>query len=138
VIMAGVKHSSAKAPYRPGAARANIRRTRMVTRLEWYAVRCVFQHKSLRPRGRKKHVYEERIIAVCATTEGVAIRNAEALEYEGDSGAVRYLGFAESYRMSGPPSVSGAELFSLMRSSSLCPARFISQYFDDGSEHRRT
>ena len=102
-----------------------------MSELSWYGVRCVFRHREL-------GVYEERVTLWRARSldDAIGRGESEAREYCADLDGVEYVGFAESYRMDGVPG-EGAEVFSLMRSSSLSAPRFLSRYFADGSEHRR-
>jgi len=106
---------------------------------DWYAARAVCRHIGLRPRRRQKHVYEERIVILRAASETEAIRKAErdAGKYADANTGVEYMGFVETFRLFDSRIRSGSEVFSLMRSSSLSAARFLSRYFANGSEHRR-
>jgi hypothetical protein len=106
---------------------------------DWYAARAVFIHDGVRPRRRRKRVYEERIVLIRAATEADAIRQAEveAAEYAKAHDGVSYAGFLETFRLFGSRLGSGSEVFSLMRSSNLTPSRYVSRYLDDGAEHRR-
>lgn len=106
----------------------------------WYAVRSVFLHPDLRGERRRKHVYEERIIVVRADSDAEAIRKGEreAKEYSKRLKSVRRLKFVETFHLFGKALREGTEVFSLMRSSNLDGSRFLTRYFDDGSEHRRS
>ena len=109
------------------------------TRTAWYAARAVFLHKGLRPSRGKKRVFEERIVILRAATEKGAIQEAEreARRYARTTSGVEYVGFVETFRLFESRLRSGSEVFSLMRSTSLTPSRFVSRYFDDGTERRR-
>ena len=105
----------------------------------WYAARAVFTHEGLRPRRGRKRVYEERIVLLRAANERDAMRRGEreAAEYVKAHDGVAYIGFMETFHLFESRIRSGSEVFSLMRSSSLTPPRFLSRYLDDGSERRR-
>jgi hypothetical protein len=109
------------------------------TKTAWYAARAVFLHKSLRPSRGKERVFEERIVLLRAVTERAAIREAqrEARRYARTTTGVDYVGFVETFRLFESRLRSGSEVFSLMRSTTLSPSRFVSRYFDDGTERRR-
>ena len=84
-------------------------------------------------------MYEERLVVVRARSQNQAIRVAEreARAYAKGLTSVKYLGFVEVFELFARALRSGAEVFSLMRSSNLAPAGYLSRFFDDGSEHRR-
>ena len=105
----------------------------------WYAARAVFLHKGLGPARGKKRVFEERIVLLRAATEKAALREAEreARRYARSTSGVDYVGFVETFRLFESRLRSGSEVFSLMRSSTLTPSRFVSRYVDDGTERRR-
>jgi hypothetical protein len=86
-------------------------------------------------------VYEERITLWLAASAEEAIERAEAeareyartIEESPDS----YLGIAQSYRLVDTPA-DGAEVFSLMRSSTLEPDEYLDTFFDTGTERQKT
>jgi hypothetical protein len=98
----------------------------------------LFEHLRVKPDGGRRRVFEERIVLIRASSEAQAIREAEreARTYAKDVEA-KYLKFVETYHLYAAAVRSGTEVFSLMRSSNMIPRRFVSRYFDDGSEHRR-
>ncbi len=104
--------------------------------LEWYAVRCVFRSAWAEtseglPPG--VHLYEERVTLWQATSleEAIALAEAEALEYADEDDD--YLDLAQAFKLFDDPS-SGAEVFSLMRSSTLEPDEYLDTFFDTGDE----
>ena len=105
----------------------------------WYAARCVFRHGALRPNARRKHVYEERIVLLRAVSDTDALKLAEheAREYASGDPGISYLDYVETYHLFETSIRSGAEVFSLLRSSNLSGPSFLSRYYADGSEHRR-
>ena len=109
------------------------------TTTAWYAARAVFLHKSIRPSRGKKRVFEERIVLLRAATEKAAIQEAEreARRYARTTSGVDYVSFVETFRLFESRLRSGSEVFSLMRSTTLTPSRFVSRYFADGTECRR-
>jgi hypothetical protein len=86
-------------------------------------------------------VYEERITLWLAASAEEAIERAEveALEYAGsiEESPGTYLGIAQSYRLVDAPA-DGAEVFSLMRSSTLEPGEYVDAFFDTGTERQET
>jgi hypothetical protein len=106
---------------------------------DWYAARCLFRHGALKGTTRRKHVYEERIILLRAGSDNEAIKLAEreARKYARQDAGISYLNYAETYHLFEASIRSGAEVFSLLRSSNRSAVRFLSRYYDDGSEHRR-
>lgn len=99
--------------------------------LRWFAVRCVFHHEA-------QHIYEERVTLWQAETFDRAIADAEreAAEYAAGLDGVRYLGLAQAFHMFDQP-VSGAEVFSLMRDSTLEPETYLTRFFDTGDERQQ-
>jgi hypothetical protein len=106
---------------------------------DWYAARCIFRHGTLKGTARRKHVYEERIVLLRAGSDNEAIKLAEldARKYAGQDAGITYLHYVETYHLFAASIRSGAEVFSLLRSSNRSAAGFLSRYYDDGSEHRR-
>ena len=110
---------------------------------EWFSVRCLFRAASNRPWGPHdlqvgESAYEERITLWKAESADDAIRLAEAearthaAEIESE-----YLGLAQSCRI-GDLVEEGAQIFSLMRRSSLSPDDYIDRFFDTGTEYQTT
>lgn len=102
---------------------------------EWYAVRCIFHDD-------RAHVYEERItVWLCeSSSDAIALAEAEAKRYERYSDW-KYLGLAQSFHMFGrrPDQglheiTAGAEVFALCRQSDLPPSKYLTRFFDTGSE----
>lgn len=115
------------------------RRLRYISLMEWYAVRCILRH------GWESHehpTYEERVTLWRAKTAEDAIELAidEAVEYcediTTDESPSEYVGLAQSYWLDDTPG-HGAEVFSMMRDSTLDPDEYISWFFSDGSERVR-
>ena len=104
---------------------------RGATPARWYAVRCLFEAEPGSPA-----TYEERVMLWRAegSDNAIALAEAEAREYSSALGA-RYLGLAQSYELGDEPS-HGAEVFSLMRDSSLDGETYLSQFFDTGRERQ--
>ncbi|MFE6050445.1 hypothetical protein ACFQ6N_06810 [Kitasatospora sp. NPDC056446] len=100
--------------------------------VQWYGVRCVFEWTA--GDGR---TYEERITLWQASSadEAIALAEAEAGTYAADN-RLGHLGFAQSFRLDGPPG-QGAEVFSLLRDSPLEPDAYLDAFFDTGSERRQ-
>lgn len=87
-------------------------------------------------------MYEERVTLWQAADAETAITLAEqeAREYaatvNGPPGwPTEYVGLAQAYLLVDSPS-HGAEVFSLMRSSTLDPETYLDVYFDSGTEHQ--
>lgn len=104
--------------------------------LEWYAVRCVFRSAWLEHADQlppDEHLYEERITLWQATSteEALALAEAEAIDYADDDD--EYLELAQAYKLLDSPG-QGAEVFSLMRSSSLEADEYLDAHFDTGTE----
>ncbi|MCB2411688.1 DUF4288 domain-containing protein [Demequina sp. TTPB684] len=101
--------------------------------LNWYSVRCVFIG---RPPDRPHYIYEERITVWQAPSPEAAIAKAEeeAEQYvevfENDT----YVGMAQCYWMYDELR-DGAEVFSLMRDSTLEPDEYVKTFFRTGAEH---
>lgn len=97
----------------------------------WLAVRCVVHHRDL-------GVYEERITLRRPASFGEAIRLAEheARDYAGGLKAASYAGLAQAYELDDEPD-HGAELFSLMRESTLPTAEYLNAFFDTSSERQQ-
>ena len=97
----------------------------------WFAVRCVVHHHD---RG----AYEERITLWQAKDfdEAIALAEDEAGNYADDPEAATYAGLAQAYELFDEPG-HGAEIFSLMRESTLPRAEYLTAFFDTGSERQR-
>jgi hypothetical protein len=93
----------------------------------WYSVRCILQIDD---------AYEERITLWSAASfdEAIELAEAEADEYVLTLEGVR-LGLAHAFHLFDTPG-SGAEIFSLARTSDLEPETYLSAHFDTGSERQ--
>jgi hypothetical protein len=102
--------------------------------LNWYSVRCVFVSRRPDTAG---YTYEERITVWSAPSPELAIAKAEeeAEEYAAIFDNDTYVGLAQSYWLR-DELCNGAEVFSLMRDSTLEPAEYLSTFFDTGAEHQ--
>ncbi|OKJ15620.1 hypothetical protein [Kitasatospora sp. CB01950] len=102
--------------------------------MNWYGVRCVFEWAASGGRS-----YEERITLWQASSadDAIARAEAEAETYATETG-VAYLGLAQSYRLGGDgvPG-AGAEVFSLLRDSTLEPDAYLDAYFDSRTERQQ-
>jgi hypothetical protein len=98
---------------------------------EWFAVRCVVHHQG-------HQTYEERITLWHATSfdEAIALADDEARGYARDLDTAEYVGLAQAYLLDDQPD-HGAEVFSLMRNSTLPPADYLTAFFDTGSERQQ-
>lgn len=105
-------------------------------------MRCLFR-KGWPPTDTSSptHRYEERITLWQASDadSAIALAEAEAAEYASAIGEApdEYLGLAQSYALLDTPSQSGAEVFSLMRTSALEPNNYLDAFFDTGHEHHQ-
>jgi hypothetical protein len=95
----------------------------------WYSVRCVF---FIPP-----DMYEERITVWRADSfeEAIARAETDAVEYATKIEGT-YVGLAQGYYLA-EPFDDGAEVFSMIRDSSLTPTDYLDAYFDTGREHQR-
>jgi hypothetical protein len=100
----------------------------------WYAVRSLF-----RIPGEPESVYEERITLWQARSFGQAMERAEAEaeEYAEFSGATYLSDFAQAYHLADAPPRDGAEVFSVVRDSSLPPNAYIDRFFSSGQERQQ-
>jgi len=98
----------------------------------WFAVRCVLHHRDL-------DAYEERITVWQATDFDRAIERAEdeTRDYARCLQDAGYTGLAQAYQLVDPP-VDGAEVFSLIRDSSVPADTYLSTFFDTGTERQQT
>lgn len=108
----------------------------------WYAVRCVFRAMANQPWGPTDlqtgtSAYEERITLWRASSvdEAIARAEAEAKDHAETLGDV-YVGLAQAYHLFQAPE-DGAEVFSLIRNSSLEPDEYLVRFFDSGDERQR-
>jgi hypothetical protein len=109
--------------------------------VEWYGVRCLFGHGPSEIQA-GAHVYEERIVILRATSFEDAVAKAEqdAETYASALRGVVYLGLSQAYEiadeLADDPRQECAEVFSLMRSSTLSASDYIRRFFAAGSEHQ--
>jgi hypothetical protein len=98
--------------------------------MNWYGVRSVYLHAGI-------GVFEERVTIWRASTaeQAIALAEAESSEYCAGLDDVSYVGFAESFTMYDAPG-NGAEVFSLMRQSSLSAEAYVTTFYDTGDERR--
>jgi hypothetical protein len=105
---------------------------------DWYAVRCVFGEVGSETVDEQRDwTYEERITLWVADSFDAALSSAEAeaVQYA-SANEVTYLGFAQVFQLSAPPT-EGAEVFSVLRSSDLGPNEYLGHFFEAGLEHER-
>ena len=108
----------------------------------WYSVRCVFRAQTSKPWGPPdlaagESAYEERITLWRAESADVAIERAEEEAHLYESRLeVEYLGIAQSYRLEDEPG-EGAEVFSLIRRSTLAGDPYLDAFFDTGAEYQQ-
>jgi hypothetical protein len=102
----------------------------------WYAVRCVFASA---PGDDGVTTYEERITLWRADDghAAIALAEAEAVAYAGEieEAQVTYLGLAQAFHLFDEPG-EGAEVFSLMRESTLDHDDYLDEFFDTGEERQ--
>jgi hypothetical protein len=105
------------------------------TLANWFGVRCVFELDPETRAGTDPRAFEERITIWRASGFQMAIElaEAEAVDYATILHA-KYLGFAQAYKIEGPPTQS-TEVFSLIRQSELAPRAYLSAFFDTGREN---
>jgi hypothetical protein len=106
-----------------------------VDRSGWYGVRCVFDHGDVA----QERAYEERITLWQARSidEAIELADAEATSYASDLEESRYLGLAQAFEMYDAPG-SGAEVFSLIRTSRMPADDYLDAFFDTGAERQQT
>ncbi|WP_062288707.1 DUF4288 domain-containing protein [Demequina phytophila] len=103
--------------------------------MEWYSVRCVFRFPDIEGR----HIYEERITLWRAETaeQAIDLADDEARDYvdrlDSEDSHPEYLGLAQSYRLADEVG-HGAEVFSIMRDSTLDPSDYIDWFLATGDE----
>lgn len=97
----------------------------------WFSVRCLFRLGGGTPIG-----YEERITLWRAESfeEAIVLAETEADEY---ARAVdgRYLELAQAYHLDDVPG-HGAEVYSMIRDSTLAPDQYLTAFFDTGAERQ--
>ncbi len=109
----------------------------------WYSVRCVFRARSCAASGPPEladgeSVYEERITLWRADSADEAIERAEAEAHVYASRrATEYLDMAQSYRLADEPG-EAAEVFSLLRRSTLAADPYLDTFFDTGTEYEQS
>ena len=108
----------------------------------WFAVRCLFRNgwPAPAPDDPPGHHYEERITIWRANSADEAIAKAEA-EAEDYAGAIieapsEFLGLSQSFELFDNPDMDGAEVFSLLRRSTLEPDDYLLTFFNTGEEHQ--
>lgn len=101
----------------------------------WFSVRCVYRVGS----DPGIQLYEERLTLWRAEDfdQAIELAEAEALRYAAEQPDTRYLGLAQAYRLFDTPE-HGAEVFSLLRESSLPPEPYLTRFFDTGEERQGT
>ncbi|MGQ0613254.1 MAG: hypothetical protein ACT4PV_05895 [Planctomycetaceae bacterium] len=109
--------------------------------MEWYGVRCLFGHGPSEIEA-GACVYEERIVILRAASFEDAVAKAEqdAATYASAFRGVEYLGLSQAYEiadeLADDPRQECAEIFSLMRSSTLGASDYIRRFFATGAEHQ--
>jgi hypothetical protein len=100
--------------------------------LTWYGVRCIFK-------GHDDSAYEERVTLWRAESFEHAIERAEAeaVAYAANVD-FEYLGLAQAFDTKAVRITNGAEVFSLIRNSSLQPRDYLDRFFDTGTERQGT
>jgi len=97
----------------------------------WFGVRCIF-HWSEPP------TYEERITLWHADSLDDAIEQAEAEAYRyAEALHSEYLQLAQAYWIGPTQPAHGAEVFSLLRDSTLEPDDYVDAFYDTGQERQR-
>ena len=95
----------------------------------WFAIRRVFLHPD--------STYEEQItIWRSPTFEEAEARAHDAATELAEILEARLLPLVQIYRLAELPG-NGAEVFSLLRTSALGPAEYLSTFFDTGYERQR-
>jgi hypothetical protein len=96
----------------------------------WFGTRCVFHH--LDP-----DVYEERITIWQAPDVDIAIELAESeAQAYAEVNEITFNGFVQAYAMIDSLE-SGAEVFSLGRTSELTEDEYLTRFFHTGAERQR-
>ena len=95
----------------------------------WFAIRRVLLHPD--------STYEEQVTIWCSPSlEEAEARAHHAASELADILEARLLPLAQIYRLAEVPG-DGAEVFSLLRKSSLGPADYLTTFFDTGYERHR-
>ena len=109
----------------------------MAAEESWFAVRCVFA-TGWPPEAVGS--FEERITLWRASSfdEAIERAEAEAQSYAGEleDAPDTYLGLAQAYKLTDAPG-DGAEVFSLLRRSTLSPEAYLRKFFDTGDERQQ-
>jgi hypothetical protein len=96
----------------------------------WFSTRCVFHH-------REPGVFEERITVWLAPDVDAAIELAEGeAEAYAEVNGISFNGFVQAYAMIDELE-SGAEIFSLGRTSELPEDEYLTRFFHTGTERQR-
>jgi hypothetical protein len=97
--------------------------------MDWYSVRCVIKWGI-------RNTFEERITLWLAESPDHAIEKAEADArlYARRNAGGSYAGLAQCYHIGDTDIRSGAEVFSLLRTSELDVDEYLSAYFDTSAE----
>ena len=110
----------------------------------WYAVRSLFKvdpSDDFDPPGldEGEAVFEERITLWQASSFDEAMEKAEteAQEYAEFIGATYMSDFGQAYHLADTPPRDGAEVFSLIRYSSLPAKPYIERFFSTGRERQQ-
>ena len=113
------------------------------TEKTWFGVRCVFVMEENKPWGptdlREGELdYEERVTIwhAASAEEAIELAEQEALDYAADL-ECEYAGLAQSYAMADDLE-HGAEVFSLIRRSTLEVDDYVTRFFDTGRENGRS
>lgn len=102
--------------------------------MAWYGIRSVVEHPA-----KGGHLYEERVVLFDATNEAAAFKLAEdeAADYCSYLEGAKSLGLYQLYVMDDEPIASGAEVFSLMRTTQLKPSAYLDNFSTTGDELER-
>ena len=102
----------------------------------WFGAKTVLRHPGLE-REPGKSCYEERVVLIHASDEEEALKLAEqeANEYA-DGLATKFLGYVNIFRMDCTLG-SLAEVFSIMRTTTMEEDEFVTHFYDDGTFHTR-
>jgi hypothetical protein len=113
--------------------------TKKSTTKSWYGVRCIFVDEANKPWGPRdlepgERFFEERITLWRAKSfkKAIALAEAEAEDYA-ETLDSEYTGLAQAFRFDGKPE-QGAEVYSLLRRSSLDVPDYLDHFFDTGAE----
>ena len=96
----------------------------------WFSTRCVFHHH-------EPGVYEERITLWLAPDVDTAIELAESeAQAYAEVNEIQFNGFVQAYAMIDDLD-SGAEVFSMGRTSDLSEDDYLTRFFHTGAERQR-